>query len=125
MNDRFSLYIKPDYNFIHWLRDEPNNYKGKNFWWYFVVKRNRIGYNGITVDLFKFTETGKPFIAYHYYNKNFSYTNMWDYGIIDNFTEAWRYIDVPQFYVSFKDVLNTILKLHGKKVHYLCGQYMS
>ena len=123
--DRYELYIIPDFNFIHWVRNEPNRYKGYKFWKYFSIKRTKISEKGISVDFFEFSEEGKPKIAYHYFNDKLSLNNAWNFGPFHNFEQAWHFLDVPQFYTSYTDALNTILELYNKKVQYTCGQYMS
>ena len=125
MKDRFELYIKPDYNFIHWLRNEKNNYKGYKFWKYFAIKKTKINENGITIDFIEFSEQGKPHIAYHYFDKSFSLASIWNFEIYDNLQQAWRYLEVPQFYNSFNEALEVILKMYEQKVKYTCGQFMS
>ena len=118
INVRYELYIKPDYNFIHWLRDEPNNYKGYKFWKYFTIKKIKIDENGVIIDFIQLDEEGKPHIKYHYYNKNFNFGALWNFAIYDNFEQAWRYLDVPQFYSSFSEIIDILLVFYNKKIKY-------
>jgi hypothetical protein len=123
--NRYELFIKTDYNFIHWLNDEENNYKGKKFWWYFAIKEYKTEPNGITVNFYEFNETGKPHIAYHYFNKEFSLGGMWNFSNYDNLCAAWRYIAVPAYFDSFAAAVDQILYYYNKKISYLCGQFLS
>lgn len=123
--NRYELLIRPDYNFIHWLNDEQNNYKGIRFWTYFSVKETKIQPNGVTINFYEFDETGKPHVAYHYYDKNYSLSGMWNFSNYDNLCEAWRYITVPAQFNDFKTTVDCILNLYIKKINYLHGQYLS
>ena len=123
--NRYDIYIKPDYNFIHWLNDEQNNYKGYRFWWYFSIKETKIQSDGITINFYEFNEFGKPYVAYHYYSKQFSLDGMWSFSNYDNLCEAWQYINIPAHYDSFKTAIKQILLFYTKKINYLCNQYMS
>lgn len=125
MNTRFELYVKPNYNFLHWLRDEKNNYKGKAFWKYFLVKKISIEPKGVTVDFFEFYETGKPYIAYHYFNEKFDFEAIWNFSNYDNFNQAWHYLNVPQFYNNFSEVIDVLMIFYTKKINYLCNQVLS
>ena len=125
MSIRYELYVKPDYNFIHWLRDESNNYKGYRFWSYFTIKKININKNGITIDFFQVSEEGKPHVTYHYFTDKFNFDVMWNFTIYDNLTQAWRYLDVPQFFNSFNEVLDSLLIYYKKKINYLQGQLWS
>ena len=123
--NRYDIYIKPDYNFIHWLNDEQNNYKGYRFWLYFSIKETKIQPNGITINFYEFNEIGKPHVAYHYHSKEFSLGGMWNFSNYDNLCEAWRYINVLAHYDSFKTAIEQILLFYTKKIKCLCNQYMS
>lgn len=125
MSIRYELYVKPDYNFLHWLRDEDNTYKGHKFWKYFTIKKVEIAEKGVTVDFIQMDEEGVPHVTYHYYSKRFSFGALWNFTIYDNFEQAWRYLDVPQFYASFQEVVNTLLTYYGKKINYGIGQFLS
>ncbi len=122
--NKYEVFIKPDYNFIHWLNDEPNNYKGEKFWFYFAIKETKIQPNGLTINFYIFNETGKPHVSYHYYNKEFSLNGMWRFWVYDNLCAAWRYITIPIQFESFSAAVNSILEFYNKKVNYLCGQVL-
>ena len=121
----YELFIKTDYNFIHWLNDEENNYKDKKFWWYFAIKECKINPNGIIVNFYEFNETGKPYIAYHYFNKDFNLGGIWNFSNYDNLCAAWQYIAVPAHFDSFAAAVDQILYYYNKKINYLCGQFLS
>ena len=54
--NKYEVFIKPDYNFVHWLNDEPNNYKGEKFWFYFAIKETKIQPNGLTINFYTFNQ---------------------------------------------------------------------
>lgn len=122
---RYELYVKPNYNFLHWLRDEENNYKGHKFWGYFTIKKIEIAEKGITIDFIQLDEEGIPHIIYHYYSKRFNLGGLWNFASYDNFDQAWRYLDVPQFYSSFSEIIDTLMPFYTKKINYDMGQFLS
>jgi len=125
MDTKFKLYVKPEYNFLHWLNDEQNNYKGYGFWNNFCVRKESITDKGISIDFIEFSREGKPRVAYHYFSKDFTFGGMWNFTNYDNYTEAWRYLRVPAYFNSFKEVINCLLEYYNKKINYLCGQFLS
>ena len=123
--NRYELFLKPDYNFIHWLNDEPNNYKGYKFWEYFIIKQIKIDEPGIVINFIEFSEEGKPHIAYHYKTIFSDFGCMWNFSNYDNLCAAWRYITIPAYFNSLTEVIDYILNLYTKKINYLCGQFLS
>jgi len=123
--NRYEIYIKPDFNFIHWLNDESNNYKGYGFWKYFVIKQTKIDEPGVTINFIKLSEEGKPHITYHYQTKEFSFGAIWNFTNYDNLCAAWRYINIPAYFNSFNEAIDQILIFYNKKINYLCGQFLS